>query len=90
MHDNREKGILRKALEGILPDDILYRKKSPYPKTHHPEYTKGVSEWLKTIRSQKDSVLHTLLDRKQLDQLLETEAPPSRAPWFGQLMKGLS
>lgn len=28
MHDNREKGILRKALEGILPDDILYRKKA--------------------------------------------------------------
>ena len=88
MHDNREKGILRKALEGILPDDILYRKKSPYPKTHHPEYTKGVSEWLKTIRSQKDSVLHTLLDRKQLDQLLETEGSSFKVPWFGQLMKG--
>lgn len=24
---NREKGILRKALEGVLPDDVLYRKK---------------------------------------------------------------
>lgn len=28
MHDQREKGILRKALEGILPDEILYRKKA--------------------------------------------------------------
>ena len=38
----REKGILRKALEGILPDDIVYRKKSPYPKTHNPIYTEMV------------------------------------------------
>src|SRR5690606_24793031 len=28
---DREKGILRKALEGVLPHDVLYRKKSPYP-----------------------------------------------------------
>ncbi len=77
MHDNREKGIFRKALEGILPDDILYRKK-PVSENTPPGIYKGVSEWLKTIRSQKDSVLHTLLDRKQLDQLLETKAPPSR------------
>ncbi|MCK9907016.1 asparagine synthase C-terminal domain-containing protein, partial [Frankia sp. Cpl3] len=41
-YQNREKGILRKALEGILPDDVLYRKKSPYPKTHNPAYTDAV------------------------------------------------
>lgn len=29
---DREKGILRKALRGILPDEILYRKKAPIPK----------------------------------------------------------
>ena len=39
---NREKGILRKALEGFLPTEVLYRKKSPYPKTHNPEYTERV------------------------------------------------
>lgn len=27
MYGNREKGLLRKALEGILPHDVLYRKK---------------------------------------------------------------
>ncbi len=27
MYNNREKGILRKAFEGILPNDVLYRKK---------------------------------------------------------------
>ena len=39
MYGNREKGILRKAFEGILPEEVLYRKKSPYPKTHNPQYT---------------------------------------------------
>lgn len=28
MYGNREKGILRKALEGILPEEVLYRKKA--------------------------------------------------------------
>lgn len=32
MVGNREKGILRKALEGVLPDDVLYRKKARTPK----------------------------------------------------------
>ena len=45
MYKNREKGLLRKALEDVLPHDILYRKKSPYPKTHNPHYTKAVTVW---------------------------------------------
>ncbi len=36
MIDGQEKGILRRALRGVLPEEVLYRKKSPYPKTHHP------------------------------------------------------
>lgn len=88
MHGNREKGVFRKALEGILPDDILYRKKSPYPKTHHPAYTKAVKRWLASLIQQKDSALHTFLDRKKLDQLIETEGASFQVPWYGQLMKG--
>jgi len=40
MYNKREKGLLRQALKGILPDDIIERKKSPYPKTHNPSYKK--------------------------------------------------
>ena len=36
------KGILRRALRGVLPDDVLSRRKSPYPKTHNPSYLKAV------------------------------------------------
>jgi asparagine synthase (glutamine-hydrolysing) len=30
--DNMPKGILRRALQGLLPDDVILRRKSPYPK----------------------------------------------------------
>jgi len=88
MHGNREKGILRKALEGILPEDVLYRKKSPYPKTHHPKYTKLVLNWLQTILQQKDSILHELFDTKKLQELIQSEGKTFKVPWFGQLMTG--
>ena len=34
----REKGILREAFSGILPERIAWRKKSPYPHTFCPAY----------------------------------------------------
>ena len=34
--DGREKGIVRRAFAHELPEEIVRRKKSPYPKTFHP------------------------------------------------------
>ena len=45
----REKGLLREAVRGLVPDEIIDRKKSPYPKTHNPEYTREVSNMLQKI-----------------------------------------
>ncbi len=42
--EGREKGIVRLASERILPKDVAWRKKSPYPKTHNPDYTKLMLE----------------------------------------------
>jgi asparagine synthase (glutamine-hydrolysing) len=39
-----EKGVLRRALEDVLPHDVLYRRKSPYPATQNPAYAAGVRE----------------------------------------------
>jgi asparagine synthase (glutamine-hydrolysing) len=50
-----EKGLLRKAMEGILPDQVLWRKKSPYPKTHNPAYLKTVSARLREVISDPNS-----------------------------------
>jgi len=84
----REKGLLRKALEGILPDEVLYRKKSPYPKTHNPIYTKTVSDMLKSALADKSSVLYEFFDKESLTEIIETEGSAFKEPWFGQLMTG--
>lgn len=88
MTGNREKGILRKALEGLLPEEILYRKKSPYPKTHNPVYTNGVQSWLKHILEDRTSVLHEFFEKQKLNDLIETKGEAFKEPWFGQLMSG--
>ncbi|PFK10274.1 asparagine synthase (glutamine-hydrolyzing) [Bacillus cereus] len=85
MYKNREKGLLRKALEGVLPHDILYRKKSPYPKTHNPHYTKAVTVWLQSLLTDKGSILHELFDKEQLSGLIQSGGSAFQTPWFGQL-----
>lgn len=87
-YKDREKGILRKALKGILPDDIIYRKKSPYPKTHNPMYTKIVQQWMSDILKDKSSPILPLIDKKAISTLIETGGASFKAPWFGQLMRG--
>lgn len=85
MLGGREKGLLRRALEGILPDDVLYRKKSPYPKTHNPSYEKAVKKWMLEILSDCSSPVKPLIDVKAARTLAESESDYGK-PWFGQLM----
>ncbi|MDT3416489.1 asparagine synthase (glutamine-hydrolyzing) [Brevibacillus aydinogluensis] len=86
MWGGREKGILRKALEGIVPDDVLYRKKSPYPKTHNPAYTEATRTWLLEILNDPSSPLHQLIDTAAIRHLAMTDAKATDVPFFGQLM----
>ena len=86
--DNIEKGLLRRAMKGFLPEDALYRRKSPYPKTHSPEYTEAVKNAMRGILEDKDSRIHGLLDEKAAWQLVETGGESFKKPWYGQLMKG--
>jgi len=85
MLGGREKGLLRKSLEGILPDDVLYRKKSPYPKTHNPAYEIVVKQKLLEILHDPNSPLLPLINRKALVGMV-SEASDLGKPWFGQLM----
>lgn len=86
--EGREKGILRKALEGILPNEILYRKKSPYPKTHNPLYTKLVKEEMLQLLNQNDSPLFDIIDKVKMREIAESGGTSFKTPWFGQLMTG--
>jgi len=83
-HKGMEKGLLRKAMEGILPEKVLYRKKSPYPKTHDPSYEQLVSQALRAVLDKKDSPLFNLVRRDSVERLLTGE---QTWPWYGQLMR---
>ena len=82
-HMGREKGLLRKSMEGLLPEQILYRKKSPYPKTFDPEYERIMEYRLDTILEDRTSPVHALVDEKALKELL---SGAQKWPWYGQLM----
>lgn len=81
----REKGILREALKDILPEEIIYRKKSPYPKTHNPVYEKAVSQWLTQIIDDSSSPLLSFIDVASIKSMLNRTSDYGK-PWFGQLM----
>lgn len=87
-YQNREKGLLRHALEGILPEDVLWRKKSPYPKTHNPAYTKAVVGEALAILNDPTSPLQQILNVENLKEIAQTDLSASSIPWFGQLMSG--
>ena len=83
-YKNREKGLLRHAFEGILPEKILYRKKSPYPKTFDPQYEKMAEQRLLQILEQKNSPLTDILSENGIQTCLDAN---SQWPWYGQLMR---
>lgn len=83
-YQGKEKGLLRYAMEGMLPEEVLWRKKSPYPKTFDPQYLELVSQRLEALLAEKDAPLFSLVDREAARQLLTAEYA---WPWYGQLMK---
>ncbi|MFD1170559.1 asparagine synthase (glutamine-hydrolyzing) [Oceanobacillus caeni] len=88
MLNGREKGILRKALEGVLPIDVLYRKKSPYPKTYHPNYLKLVKTKLMRILDNPSSPILEIVSKQKVKDIINSDGSSFKVPWFGQLMTG--
>lgn len=84
--DNQEKGLLRRAMAGVLPPDVLGRRKSPYPKTHNPAYAAAVRGQLLAVLADPAAPLLPLIDTEAVRALAQAEAPPTGLPWFGQLM----
>jgi asparagine synthase (glutamine-hydrolysing) len=78
-----EKGLLRTSMQGFLPDEVLWRKKSPYPKTHNPEYLNAVSKILTEIINEPSSPLLQIVKKEALENLLKSN---TSTPWYGQLM----
>ena len=87
-HNNQEKGILRDAYKRLLPEQIINRKKNPYPKTHNPKYATIITKILKKRLKNKKSILYKIFDKNELNRLIETKGESFKEPWFGQLMTG--
>ena len=82
-YEGYEKGLLRRAMEDYLPHEVLWRKKSPYPKTHNPSYLRAVSEMLRKVLDAPDAPVLQIVRREMLEQLLDSE---ESVQWYGQLM----
>jgi asparagine synthase (glutamine-hydrolysing) len=79
----REKGLLREAMKDYLPEKVLWRKKSPYPKTHNPSYEKAVRERLREELSQTNCPVLDILKREEIERLMYSG---QHVQWYGQLM----
>ncbi len=80
----REKGLLRYAMAEYLPQEVLYRKKSPYPKTWDPAYADLMRCQLQAVLEQKNAPIFQIVDREAIRNLLTDSYT---WPWYGQLMK---
>lgn len=85
--DGMEKKLLRDACKDLLPPELLYRKKSPYPKTYSPVYEALLSERFEQMLQNKEAPIHRFLDNKKAERFLAQPKDYGK-PWFGQLMAG--
>ena len=83
-YQGMEKGLLRHAMADYLPETVLYRKKSPYPKTYDPHY-------MDIMQSRLDSLLHrknaAIFEIVRVDALQNLTSDTFSQPWYGQLMR---
>jgi asparagine synthase (glutamine-hydrolysing) len=85
-YKNREKGLLRYAFNEFLPENVAWRKKSPFPKTHNPEYLKLVTRVISEIIEKDECRITEIFDKKKIQELIKTEGAGFKKNWYGQLM----
>ena len=83
-----EKGLLREAMRDLLPENILMRRKSPFPKTCHPRYTDLVREATLAMLDDASSPILEVVSADAVREIASGPLSPADTPWFGQLMAG--
>ncbi|MDT0268544.1 asparagine synthase (glutamine-hydrolyzing) [Streptomyces sp. DSM 44915] len=73
----REKGVLRDAVADQLPPGVLNRKKSPYPTSPDPEYSRRLVEHLTRVLHDPPAGLRDIFAAPLLDPARITEAARS-------------
>ncbi|MEY8392409.1 asparagine synthase (glutamine-hydrolyzing) [Lachnospiraceae bacterium 45-W7] len=85
--DGVVKNLLRQSGKGILPEEVLFRKKSPYPKTYDPGYENLLRGRIREILADGSSPVLQFLDRRKVEAFLLRTSDYGK-PWYGQLMAG--
>ncbi|MFI8877756.1 asparagine synthase (glutamine-hydrolyzing) [Streptomyces sp. NPDC055243] len=73
--DGREKSLLRAAFRGVVPDEILDRRKSPYPVTQDIRYAELICAQLLDVLSDSSSPVTDFAD---VDAAREVARTPER------------
>lgn len=84
-HNQEVKGLLKDVACDLLPKEVIWRKKCPYPKTYDPKYEALLKIELNRILKDKNAPITELIHHKNLENLMEAKSDYAR-PWFGQLM----
>lgn len=85
--DGIVKGLLRIAGEKHLPYDVLYRRKSPYPKTYDPAYENLLKQQITEVMQDSNNPLFALIDPQKVAEYVKCPSDYGR-PFYGQLMAG--
>ena len=85
-YKNREKGLVRYSMEGLLPENVLWRKKSPYPKTHNPNYLALLTQKLREMLESDNCRVTEIVNADALRQMIDTNGASFTKNWYGQLM----
>ncbi|MTD52382.1 asparagine synthase (glutamine-hydrolyzing) [Amycolatopsis pithecellobii] len=71
--DGREKSLLRRATEHVLPPSVRDRVKSVYPSTQDPGYAAALQQQTKEILAEPDAPVFSLMDRGWAERLSELD-----------------
>ncbi len=81
-----EKYLLREAFKNDIPREVLYRKKSPFPKTYDPHYLNLVETEMLNILNNKKSKINNFINIDFIKDLIYSHGESLKENWFGQLM----
>lgn len=81
------KSLLIEAGKTLLPEQVLLRKKSPFPKTYDKGYELLLAHRLRAVMNNPASPILNIINKDAVDQFL-TSPKDYGKPWYGQLMAG--
>lgn len=85
--DGVVKHLLRESGRGLVPDEILFRRKSPYPKTYDRNYEALLVQRIKEMMHDGSSPVMQFLSKRKIQEFLSSPSDYGK-PWYGQLMAG--